>query len=500
MPAGTPKNGTGRETMEQQAQPADMEVSESVMEELPDSREEESAPGKQMHPLIKPKDYPSGVREWAMTAPAEMQYSAVAVALADVSPYLANYRLNYVYDNRDEPSAILLQVIVQGEQSSGKKYAWRITKRMLRPIQQRDEMFMAKAQEYKALMRRKNVGKGKGGKKDELPPEPLCPLTIVPEKLSITELFVICDAAVKSYGRTLINFQFADEIDTIVAAGRQSFSDLTQVYKVAWDLGTKTGQAYRSENSYNATVDVCLSYVFCGTPNAVGRFMNNAAVEGGNVTRVVLVMLESHLGCNPPQFKDMTAEQEASLNETLTRLMDLCYGPDGKLREETLLGMHWLYKPVKQWCDGVREYVSTHISRAMDTFYKRSSVSAFRMAAALQVLYELEGKKSQREIHRLVKQSYLAFADRILHNMLLRWGDEFEQASACNNRTRFTVTDYFRELPDRFSKEILVGFLEQKGIVTDARQVAYRWRKMGLLEEFRAGTGKIYVKTNKGKK
>ena len=41
------------------------------------------------------------------------------------------------------------------------------------------------------------------------------------------------------------------------------------------------------------------------------------------------------------------------------------------------------------------------MSKSMDVFYKRSSVSAFRIAALMQVLYKVEGKKSEKEIRKL---------------------------------------------------------------------------------------------------
>lgn len=70
-----------------------------------------------------------------------------------------------------------------------------------------------------------------------------------------------------------------------------------------------------------------------------------------------------------------------------------------------------------KWCAERRVEAIKSCSKALDVFYKRSSVSAFRIAALCQYLYELEGKKGEAEIHRLVKQIYLSMADYILKQM-----------------------------------------------------------------------------------
>lgn len=116
--------------------------------------------------------------------------------------------------------------------------------------------------------------------------------------------------------------------------------------------------------------------------------------------------------------------------------MSLCYSEDGKsLRKESLLDTSWLDPTVKKWCEARRSDVMKSMSKALDVFYKRSSVSAFRIASLMQYLYQVEGIKTQKEIRRLVKQIYLACADRILHNMLGKWGAIYDEINADLNLT-----------------------------------------------------------------
>ena len=123
------------------------------------------------------------------------------------------------------------------------------------------------------------------------------------------------------------------------------------------------------------------------------------------------------------------------------------------------------------------------VAKSMDVFYKRSSVSAFRIAALMQVLYKVEGKKSEKEIRKLVRQTYLACADRILQNMLQRWGKAFEQISAEGEGEPYHTVDYFSELPQEFSYQFLEEFLKQKELKTPARNMVCNWRRWGWLEK-----------------
>ena len=77
----------------------------------------------------------------------------------------------------------------------------------------------------------------------------------------------------------------------------------------------------------------------------------------------------------------------------------------------------------------------------------------------MQVLYKVEGKKSEKEIRKLVRQTYLACADRILQNMLQRWGKAFEQISAEGEGEPYHTVDYFSELPQEFSYQFLEEIL-----------------------------------------
>jgi hypothetical protein len=111
---------------------------------LQQAEENEEMP---MHHLIADKDYPSGIREWMITSPSDLKYPTLVVAAAMLSVYLTRVRIQYVYDNQGEKSAIVLQVIVEGEQSSGKSFARYIMRTLMKPFIERDSEMRAKEQE-----------------------------------------------------------------------------------------------------------------------------------------------------------------------------------------------------------------------------------------------------------------------------------------------------------------------------------------------------------------
>lgn len=415
-----------------------------------------------------------------LTAPPELKFATLAVASAMLAVYATRARLNYVYDNSS--SAILLHVIVCGEQSSGKSFARYLMSRLMAPFIKRDSEQRAEEQKYAELKRRQ-------GKKDgKLPPEPKTDITLLHENLSLSMLIKRADAPMKLFGTPKTLFQFADEIGAIVQASKRQFSDIKQIIKTGYDLGSEFGQDYLSESSYSAVVDLMLCYVYTGTPAAINRYMDKAAIEGGNVTRTILCDIETQLGDNPLTFKPLSEEQKHSVELTLQKLMDACYAEDGKaLAEERVLDTKWLEATVKKWCDARRADVMKSMSKSLDVFYKRSSVSAFRMAALMQYLYEVEGVRSEKDIHRLVKQTYLACADRILQAMLGKWGTIYDEINADQQSKPYTACNYFDELPQEFSRQFLEQFLQRKGVKTPLKNVVCNWKRKGMIQKMPDG-------------
>ena len=178
--------------------------------------------------------------------------------------------------------------------------------------------------------------------------------------------------------------------------------------------------------------------------------------------------------------------------------MQGCYEEDGKkLCEERLLDTQWLDSTVQRWCELQRKRVLKTMSKALDVFYKRSSVSAFRIASLMQYLYQLEGVKEEQEIHKLVKQIYLACADRILQNMLGKWGHVFEEINAESELVPYKTNNWFDELPQQFSRDFLAEYLKRNDLKTPVKNFICNWTRKGWIKKIDKN---VYSKTGKESK
>lgn len=388
------------------------------------------------HQLPKPKDLPPVFRELVTNAPKSLQTLVFVAATPAIGTYATRLRLNYVYDQ--SLSACLLQVIVCGDQSSGKSFARYVQQVIMQRLLDRDIMQRREEQKYNELKRRQ-------GKKD---------------------------------GKL-----FADELSTITQSNKRAFADLKQIMKTAYDLGSFYGQDYLSENSYSTVVDVMLNCLFCGTPAAIDRYMDKAAIEGGNITRTILCPLDSHIGDEPPTMKPLSQEQQQAIKEMIDKLMDATYLDDKTMQPEYLIDTRWLDKEVQKWCAERRDEATKSCSKAIDVFYKRSSVSAFRIAALCQYLYQLEGKRTAKEIQRLVKQIYLSMADYILRGMTDKWGTAYEEIDADLQPSTYRPSQLYDNLPTMFTRDLLKVALERLGQTSPVKNVVSRWQKKGWIKK-----------------
>lgn len=427
------------------------------------------------HRLPKPKDLPPVFRELVGNAPEVLRTLVFVACAPALGTYAPRLRFQYVYDQT--PSTCLLQVIVCGDQSSGKSFARYVQQIIMQKLIDRDSEQRRTEQKYNEMKRRK-------GKKDgQLPPEPKTDIVNLPPSVSITMLMKRADAPVVKYGAPRTLFMFADELSTITQSNKRAFSDLKQIMKTAYDLGSTYGQDYLSETSYSTVVDVLLNCLFCGTPAAIDRYMDKNAIEGGNITRTILCQLESHIGDEPPTLKVITPAQQQVIDHTIEQLMAATYQDETTMQPEVMLDTQWLEPAITKWCGERRVEALKSCSKALDVFYKRSSVSAFRIACLCQYLYQLEGKKEEKTIHKWVKQIYLAMADYTLYNMISKWGTVYEQINADHVVTDYRPSHLFENLPSEFTRDLLKVTLEHLEQTTPAKNVISRWVKLGWIEK-----------------
>ena len=440
--------------------------------------------------LIKDHELPEIIRQIVGNAPKNRK---VAAFMASVSPLCAmcpRVRLKYFFDSR--LSALLLQVLIEGAQSSGKSFAADIEGLIMNDtLKARDKAMRRLEQEYRDKKKRRKAN-------EKLEEEPETTIRVVPPTISKTVLTKRADMYERVFGDTLTFWMFAEELAQVTDAGKNGYSNLRTIMRTAYDLGSEFGIDFASDNSYSAIVDINICSMFCATPSAIDDYFDKKAIEGGNITRTILCRLDETLGEDGAIFTPYTPEQKAHIDRMLKRLMDETYDADGGLMPTIQLDTAWLDKTVCAWVRAKGKEASLSGSRSLDVFRKRSSVSAFRVAALCQYLYELEaspqpspkgeGEKkalTEDEIHKRVRQIYLFMADYILDGMLERWGKRFEELNTKRDRENKPgpKTVLFDLLTETFNRDQLRAVIEQQGMTTPVKVFVCQWKKIHAIEE-----------------
>ncbi len=459
--------------------------------------------------LPKDKDLPPVIREIVTNAPQNRKIPAFIASLSPLCAMCPRVRLHYYYDTR--PSALLLQVLIEGAQSSGKSFAADIESLIMdKTLKARDKAMRRLEQEYRDKKKTRKAN-------EKLEEEPETTIRVVPPTISKTVLTKRADMYERVFGDTLTFWMFAEELAQVTDAGKNGYSNLRTIMRTSYDLGSLFGIDFASDNSYSAIVDINICSMFCATPAALDEYFDKKAIEGGNITRTILCKIDDDLGEDGAIFIPYTSEQRSAIDTMLTRLMNETYDNDGGLQPTVDLDMSWLDKTVCKWVRGKGNEATLSGSQALDVFRKRSSVSAFRIAALCQYLYMMEcpvqagipavpsssaapvppslsaapsvsAEKTSSigsdVIRHRVKQIYLFMAEYILKGMMDRWGKRFEDLNSKREAEQKPgpKENLFDCLTETFTREQLNLLIEKQGKVTPDKVFINRWKKLRVIE------------------
>ena len=496
-------------------------------QELPPQTEEEIL-SKGLQLPLRDKDLPPIIREVVSNAPLNRKLPSFVACLAPLCALATRIRLNYYYDGQRQ-SALLLQVIIEAPQSSGKQFAADIEHLLM------DHTLKSHDQEQRRLEQKYRERRRNRGQNEKMEDEPKTTIRVIPATISKTVLVKRADFYERNLGDVLTFWMFAEELAQVTDAGKQGYSNLRTIMRTAYDFGSRFGMDFASDNSYSAIVDINICSMFCATPSALDDYMDKKAVEGGNITRTVLCQLEDQIGADGAMFRPYTPEQIQTINNTLDRMMADVYTSEGALRDEMLLDTSWIERDVRRWCQQKGKEALQSGSAALDVFRKRASVSAYRIMALCYYLYLLEqGFKIQdsspdgssnlkpettdrsmksaiereqsqtrlnsveREqtrpqvkpetvalIQRRCRKIYNFMANYVLNMLLRRWGKTFEDLQARRidltaDTGRPTLID---RLPHQFSRDQLRALIQEAQVATPDRILVSQWKANHWIEE-----------------
>jgi len=377
---------------------------------------------------------------------------------------------DYVFDGRSAMHHLLLQLCVVAQSADGKSFSGRLRKLLLKPLLLKDKE--AEAEELKYAEMKKTKGQNK-----DRPEEPvtvkLCLIKFTKNKI-VKRAHMI---ARKYGGENLIFSIFTDELSTLIER-RGSYGDLRDIAKLAYDWDSELAVDTNSDASYNATVSINWVSVYNTTPAILYKYIDKEACESGNVNRMIFLNLGDRLGVPAPKFRDLTEKDLALVEQWQEKLMAETYGPGNSLMPIHEVPMEWLHEDEEVWCKVQLLKIKKTCSDAHNSFYKRASNSAARLACLAYHLWGEDPSKRQK-----VRRLYYFLADFILQGQMQLFGRMYEKTIVRinDNTEEENNTPLYDLMPQRFTRDMLKAKINEMGFGTEARKFIYKWREAHLI-------------------
>ena len=419
------------------------------------------------------------------SAPGSRIDAVFFTIMAVLSVYSTRLRLSYFYDSY--LSGCQLQVFVIGDQSCGKGSIDNIQSRLIEKLLVRDERSRKLEEAYKEQIRHLS-----DKAKSKITPPSVCVL-VLPPSTSRHKICVRASEIHKVYNDTLFFYMSTPELGTVLDANRLAFSDLRTISRLSYDLGAIYGQEHGGADGFTGLVNINVSFLLLGTAHALHRYFNSSALLDGNISRSIIVNIPTEIGENPPYFKPLSDVDNATIDTVLDKLINNIFDDENNVLKDTVQpDLGFLYHHVNNFQEvAAAEAVKTR-SKAIDTFRKRSSVSAFRIAAICFNLYNIsnellpEGQRfSTADIEAATVAIYNYCAFFILNSILDFCGNRYDSLQEqieveAKKENKQTLYDF---MPDFFSKAELDAAIESEAINTPVRVFISKWIKQGRLED-----------------
>lgn len=226
-----------------------------------------------------------------------------------------------------------------------------------------------------------------------------------------------------AYNRGVHAVAFEPEIKTVVEAMKTSNGISMDLLCKAFDNSTVT-RMNKDKNAPQGEFQVCLNYVFTGTPDAVERFINrNKGIEGGNAARICWCVL-------PPREKELP-KMEFPNKEVMEEIYDdidrmakqysYHIDDDGNFvpAEMITVDLDYVNKELDKWLISQYEVAQAEGNKERDTQRGRFATMAFQCAIVYHILY---GCPTDTDERKKVTQLTLYMANYFMERYLHKFG------------------------------------------------------------------------------
>ena len=396
---------------------------------------------------------PIGLKESLVGVPQGMQMPVLCSVLPIAAAYADQVEVEYCDGMRQR---LGLMSIIRGEQASGKSVCKNAVDIWKRQFDEEDALARKREEEWKE---RKKARKAN----EKAPDDPKVLIRMVPVTVS-------CSTLLKrfKYANGHCLYSFGEELDTLRKTnGAGSWSSKYDIYRLSFDNG-EWGQDYNSDQAESGVVKVAYNWTMLGTNGAMRKCFKQDNIENGLSSRVLVAEMPDSSFSKMPKFGKRSAEDEARINEAVTKLRSY----------SGFIDTPRLRKAIERWVEEKRVEAAKDIDRVKDTYRKRAAVIGFRCGVICRLL---EGKESNRCLAFAVMM-----AEYCLQQQISAFGEALskEYVEAKDECQRYGANhSVFDHLAPVFTMDDLRamkrGFCGESAL----RNIITRWRRDGWIEK-----------------
>ena len=396
---------------------------------------------------------PIGLKESLIGVPQGMQMPVLCSVLPIAAAYADQVEVEYCDGMRQR---LGLMSIIRGEQASGKSVCKNAVDIWKRQFDEEDALARKREEEWKE---RKKARKAN----EKAPDDPKVLIRMVPVTVS-------CSTLLKrfKYANGHCLYSFGEELDTLRKTnGAGSWSSKYDIYRLSFDNG-EWGQDYNSDQAESGVVKVAYNWTMLGTNGAMRKCFKQDNIENGLSSRVLVAEMPDSSFSKMPKFGKRSAEDEARINEAVTKLRSY----------SGFIDTPRLRKAIERWVEEKRVEAAKDIDRVKDTYRKRAAVIGFRCGVICRLL---EGKESNRCL-----EFATAMAEYCLQQQISAFGEALskEYVEAKDECQRYGANhSVFDHLSPVFTMDDLRamkrGFCGESAL----RNIITRWRRDGWIEK-----------------
>ena len=418
-----------------------------------DEIEDAEAVEKETGVKVNVKVLPIGLKESLTGVPVTMHMPVLCGVLPIAAAYADQVEVEYCDGNLQH---LGLMSIIRGEQASNKSVVKNAVDVWKRQFDEEDALARKREEEWKE--------RKKGRKANEKAPEdPKVLIRMVPVTVS-------CSTLLKRFknaqGHSI--YSFGEELDTLRKTnGAGSWSSKYDIYRLSFDKG-EWGQDYNSDQAESGVVKVAYNWTMLGTNGAMRKCFKSDNIENGLSSRILVAEMPDSSFSKMPKFGRRSAEDEARIQEAVTRLRSF----------SGLVDTPRLRKAIEEWVEQKRVEAAKDIDHVKDTYRKRAAVIGFRCGV---VFHLLSGK--ERETKQCLDFAMM-MAEYCLSQQIKTFGEALrsEFVNAYDECQRYGANhSVFDQLAPCFTRDDLRA--KKSGTSESGlRNIIMRWKRDGWIE------------------